>query len=48
MVKHVATCLQVVGALLLAGASWAVDPALGVAVAGVGFLAFGLAAERNA
>lgn len=47
MVRRFATPLQVVGAVLLAGAGWAFDPVLGVAVAGVGFLAFGLAAERK-
>ena len=43
----IATFLQSTGILLLAVGAWMVTPAAGVAVAGLGVLAFGLALERR-
>lgn len=41
-----AAALQILGAVALAAAGWVVAPALGLAVAGVALIVFGLAAER--
>jgi hypothetical protein len=46
-VKRVAAVLQASGVALLAAAGWLVSPSWGLAVAGVGMVAFGVAAERD-
>lgn len=43
----IATSLQAAGTILITVAGWLVDPALGLAIGGIGLLAFGLALERN-
>lgn len=47
MVKRVAAALQVSGAAALMVAAWDVAWSLGVAVAGVALLVFGVAVERG-
>lgn len=48
MRRHIATLLEAAGILTLAGAGWSVSQALGLAVAGVGLVAFGVSVERVA
>ena len=43
----IAAALQVLGAVALTAAGWSVAPGLGLAVAGVALVLFGLAAERG-
>jgi hypothetical protein len=45
-VQILAAALQIAGAAALAVAGWLVAPALGLAVAGVALVVFGLAVER--
>ena len=45
--KRAATVLQSFGAVVLSAAGWLVAPPVGLAVAGVSLLAFGLAVERG-
>jgi len=45
-VQILAAALQVLGAVALTAAGWSVAPALGLAVAGVALIVFGLAVER--
>lgn len=47
MIKRVAAALQVSGVSLLAVAAWTVNETFGLAVAGLGVLAFGVALERD-
>lgn len=42
-----AAALQVLGAVALTAAGWSVAPGLGLAVAGVALVLFGLAVERG-
>lgn len=46
MTDRLATALEVVGLLLVSVAGWIIAPALGLLVAGLSFVAFGLAASR--
>jgi hypothetical protein len=43
----VAVILQVVGILLVATAGWLVEPELGIALLGLGYVVMGIALERD-
>ena len=42
-----AAALQILGVAALAAAGWLVAPALGIAVAGIALVVFGIAVERG-
>jgi hypothetical protein len=45
-VQILAAVLQIAGAIAIAIAGWLIAPALGIALAGIALVVFGLAVER--
>lgn len=48
MRRHIAALLEVSGSVVLAAAGWTINETVGLIVAGVGLVAFGVSVERDA